>query len=149
MADKNEKNHRVRILPPITWNQFLEHFESSEEFGDEIIREFFNHLSEKFVPKPVTFSKKERSIMHCKETAKGIFNLMKIVEDIKDKIGTSKLSNIRIKKLLPYSYGYDFHSPTNKNTFGSVSGQSIGIEKMKTLLYASAFIQISGIIPNR
>ena len=45
---------------------------------NELIREFYDHLSERFIPKPVIFSTEEVRLMHTRETASGILKLMNI-----------------------------------------------------------------------
>lgn len=102
-ADEDDQRGRVRILPPIYWNQLVEELGSPEVLADELIREFYNHLSERFVPKPVRFSTEESCLMYSKETASGIPKLMNIVEQVKDNL---KSSGVKISKLQPYNYGY-------------------------------------------
>ena len=106
------ENPNILILNRITWGQFVKAFGSQEILSfNELIREFYSHLSERFVQKPIIFSKEEKSMMHSKDTAKGICQLMEIVEGVKTKSKSMKCSDFRIKNLSAYSYGYDFHSP--------------------------------------
>ena len=106
-ADEDDQRGRVRILPPIYWNQLVKELGPPEELEDELIREFYNHLSERFVPKPVIFSTEEICLMYSKETASGISKLMNIVEQVKDKL---KSSGFQVSKPNPYNYGYNFSS---------------------------------------
>ena len=108
-ADEDDRSGRVRILPPVTWNQLLEKLGPLEELADELIREFYDHLSERFIPKPVIFSIEEISLMHSEETASGIFKLMDLVEKIKAKLE----SEFRTTKPKYYNYGYYVSPPRN------------------------------------
>ena len=102
-SDEDDQGGRVRILPPIYWNQFVEELGLPEELENELIREFYNHLSERFIPKPVKCTTEEVCLMNSKETASGISKLMNIVEQVKDKL---KSSGFQVSKLNPYNYGY-------------------------------------------
>ncbi|MXX36559.1 MAG: hypothetical protein F4Z85_00530, partial [Gemmatimonadetes bacterium] len=106
-AYEDDQSGRIRILPPIYWKQFVEKLGPPEELENELIREFYNHLSERFVPKPVIFSTEEICLMYSKETASGISKLMNIVEQVKDKL---KSSGFQVSKPNPYNYGYNFSS---------------------------------------
>ncbi len=106
-ADEDDQRGRVRILPPIYWNQLVKELGPPEELADELIREFYNHLSERFIPKPVIFFTEEVRLMYDRETASGISKLMNIVEQVKEKL---KSSGFQISKLNPYNYGYCFSS---------------------------------------
>ena len=106
-ADEDDQRGRVRILRPIYWNQLVKELGPPKKLKDELIREFYNHLSERFVPKPVIFSTEEIRLMYSKETARRISKLMNIVEQIKDKL---KSSGFQVSKPNPYNYGYNFSS---------------------------------------
>ena len=104
-ADEDDQRGRVRILPPIYWNQLVKELGPPKELADELIREFYNHLSERFVPKPVIFSTEEVRLMYSKETASGISKLMNIVEQVTDKLNCF---NLQIKGSKSPDYGYTF-----------------------------------------
>lgn len=110
-ADEDDKRGRVRILPPIYWNQLVEELGPPEELKDELIREFYNHLSERFVPKPVIFFTEEVRLMYSKETASVILKLIDIVEEVED-----KSSPQRPAYLDSSGYGYNFSSPKKKKS---------------------------------
>ena len=104
-ADEDDKRGRVRILPPIYWNQLVEELGPPQELKDELIREFYNHLSERFTLKPVIFCPEEVRLMNSKETASGILKLMNIIEQVKENL---KSSGFQVSKLNAYNYGYYF-----------------------------------------
>ena len=127
MADGSATNDRVRILPPITWNKLLtqhnNQFGPPEKLSNELIREFFIHLSEKFVPKPIEFSNEGRLAMHSKETAKGILDLFQIVENVTNQIKIKNteaeisVTNLRQSSNHGGSYGYDFSNGEGSNVW--------------------------------
>lgn len=111
-ADKDDRSDRVWILPPVTWNQLVEELGPPEELADELIREFYNYLSGSFT---VRFSTEEVCLMHSKETASGILNLMDIVEKVKAKLKQSGF--VSSNRPNSYNYGYDFYSPRNNKVY--------------------------------
>lgn len=101
-------NSNIQVLDPITWQKFVTEFKAQDVPPlNELIREFHDHLSERFIPKSVIFSTEEVSMMYSKETASGISKLMNIVEQVKDKL---KSSGFQVSKPNPYNYGYNFSS---------------------------------------
>ena len=69
----------LHINVVIYWQKFVTEFEAQDMRSlNELIREFYDHLSERFIPKPVIFSTEEVRLMHTRETASGILKLMNI-----------------------------------------------------------------------
>ena len=98
------KNSNIQVLDSITWQKFVTEFEAQDMLSlNELIREFYDHLSERF--KPVIFFTEEVRLMHSKETASGVLKLMDIVEKVKKNLNSSGVHNTRID---PYDYGYSF-----------------------------------------
>ena len=109
------ENANIQVLDPITWQKFVKEFESQHMPSlNELIREFYDHLSERFIP-PVRFSTEEVRLMHSRETASGVLKLMDIVEKVKD---NSRSSGFQVSRLNAYNYGYDFSSLEKKVYFG-------------------------------
>lgn len=109
-------NSNIQVLDSITWQKFVTKFKAQDMLSlNELIREFYDHLSERFIPKPVIFSPEEVRLMHSRETASGILKLMDIVEEVKAKLKQSgfKSSN----KPNSYNYGYEFYSPENSKVY--------------------------------
>ena len=113
-SDEDDRSGRVRILPPITWNRLVEELGSPEELADELVREFYNHLSERFIPKPVKFSTEEVRLMHSKETASGILKLMDIVKKVKDNLESS---GVKKTKLQCDDYGYAYYFISSEKVY--------------------------------
>ena len=110
------ENANIQVLDPITWQKLVKEFESQHMPSlNELIREFYDHLSERFIPKPVRFSTEEVRLMHSRETASGVLKLMDIVEKVKD---NSRSSGFQVSRLNAYNYGYDFSSLEKKVYFG-------------------------------
>ena len=110
-AYEDDQSGRIRILPPIYWKQFVEKLGPPEELENELIHEFYNHLSERFIPKPVRFSAEEVRLMHSGKTACAIRKLIKIVEEVEDKSSSQRPA------YLDYSgYGYKFSDPEKKKS---------------------------------
>lgn len=102
-------NSNIQVLDPITWQGFVTELESQDMPSlNELIREFYDHLSERF--KPVIFFTEEVRLMHSKETASGILKLMNIVEKVKDNLD---LDSSEVPKSGPHrgdGYAYNFFS---------------------------------------
>ena len=111
-SDEDDQSGRVRILPPITWNRLVEELGPPEELADKLIREFYDHLDERFIPKPVRFSAEEVRLMNSKETAIGILKLMDIVDKVKAKLGSYEPSRPSYLD----GYEYRFSSITKNKT---------------------------------
>ena len=112
----SSNNSNIQILDSIKWKTLAKAFESQDMLSlSELVREFYDHLSERFLPRPVRFSTEEVRLMNCKETASGILNLMDIVEQVKDNL---KSSGFQVSKLSAYNYGYHFSSLKGKVYFG-------------------------------
>ena len=100
----SSNNSNIQILDSIKWKTLIKAFESQNMPSlNELTREFYDHLSERFIPKPVIFSTEEICLMYSKETASGIPKLMNIVEQVKDNL---KSSEAQVSKIQPYNYGY-------------------------------------------
>ena len=102
----HSNNSNIQVLDPITWQNFVTEFKAQDMLSlNELIREFYDHLSERFIPKPVIFSTEEVRLMHSREVASGVLKLMNIVEEVKKNLNSSGLHNTKID---PYDYGYSF-----------------------------------------
>jgi len=100
-------NSNIQVLDPITWQKFVKELESQDMPSlNEIIREFYDHLSERF--KPVRFFTEEVNLMHSKETASGILKLMDMVEKVKDNLDSSEVPRTGLYR--GYGYAYNFIS---------------------------------------
>lgn len=87
LCRSNNSNIQVHDPIAITWQKFVTEFEAQDMRSlNELIREFYDHLSERFIPKPVIFSTEEVRLMHTRETASGILKLMNIVGKVKDNL---------------------------------------------------------------
>ena len=107
------ENSNIQVLDSITWQKFVTEFESQDMLSlNELIREFYDHLSEKFIPKPVIFSTEEVRLMHTREAASGILKLMNIVEKVKDNLDSSEVPRKGLSR--GYGYAYDFISSNSK-----------------------------------
>ena len=122
------ENSNIQVLDSITWQKFVTEFESQDMLSlNELIREFYDHLSEKFIPKPVIFSTEEVRLMHTREAASGILKLMNIVEKVKDNLD---LDSSEVPKSGPHrgdGYGYNFflqRKCSSTSESGGSSGQS-------------------------
>ena len=115
LCRSNNSNIQVRDPIAITWQKFVTEFEAQDMLSlNELIREFYDHLSERFIPKPVIFSTEEVRLMHSKETASGILKLMDIVEKVNDNLS-------EVPKTGPhrgYGYAYNFFSEEMYFHFG-------------------------------
>ena len=70
-------NSDIEVLYRIKWQKFVKEFGSQNMSSlNELIREFYDHLYERFIPKPVIFSTEEVRLMRSKETASGILKLI-------------------------------------------------------------------------
>ena len=99
---RRSKNSKIQVLEPIRWQQFVRELKSQNMPSlNELIREFYDHLYERF--KPVIFSAEEVHLMNDKRTASGILKLQQIVEKVKDRL---KSSGIQGLKKDGYDYGY-------------------------------------------
>lgn len=100
-------NSNIQVLDPITWQKLVTEFKAQDMLSlNELISEFYDHLSERFIPKPVIFSTEEIRLMHSKKTASVILKLIEIVEEVKRKScsqGSGRLDSS--------GYGYHFSSP--------------------------------------
>ena len=99
-------NSSIQILDSIKWKTLIKAFESQNMPSlNELTHEFYDHLSKRFIPKPVIFSTEEVRLMNDKRTASGILKLMAIVnEKVKPKLNKfgSKFDSV--------DYGYEFSS---------------------------------------
>ena len=101
------ENSNIQVLDSITWQTLVKVFESQHMPSlNELIREFYDHLSERFIPKPVIFSTEEVRLMHSKKTASGILKLMDIVEKVKDDLDSSKVPRTRLDHSDGYAYNF-------------------------------------------
>ena len=103
-------NSNIQVLNPITWQQFVTELKSQDMPSlNELIREFYDYLYEKF--EPVIFSTEEVRLINSKETASGILKLMDIVKKVK--------ANLEVfqPKFDCSDYGYMFSSPEKTEVY--------------------------------
>ena len=103
----SSNNSNIQILDSIKWKTLIKAFESQDMPSlNELTREFYDYLDEKFIPKPVRFSAEEVRLMNDKKTARGVLKLMAIVnEKVKPKLNEFR------SKFDSADYGYEFFSP--------------------------------------
>ena len=108
-------NSNIQVLDPITWQQFVTELKSQDIPSlNELIREFYDYLYEKF--KPVIFSTEEVSLMHSKETASGIVKLIDIVKKVNANFSNSEEFQSKKEITEDLDYGYEL-SPLKKKKF--------------------------------
>ena len=108
--------YNIRVLAPITWQMFVRELNSQDRPSlNELTREFYDYLYEKF--EPVIFSTEEVRLMHShsKETASGILKLMCIVKKVKANLNCF---GSQIEESESPAYGYEFSSEKKIIWFG-------------------------------
>ena len=100
-------NSKIQVLDPTTWQKFVTELASQDMPSlNELIREFYDYLYEKF--EPVIFFTEEVRLMHSNKMASGIRKLIKIVDKV----------NLQLRLRNPSQdssgYGYNFSDPKKK-----------------------------------
>lgn len=106
-------NHsKIQVLDPTTWQKFVTELASQDMPSlNELIREFYDYLYEKF--EPVVFSTEEVRLMHShsKETASGIRKLIKIIDKVKSQSSSQSSGTLDCT-----GHGYLFSSAKKKKS---------------------------------